>query len=1428
MNIAQLAHSCPYEVSILQVAKLLADCLWAGRKVDHSQVRAYMNRAFGGSDANGAWCWKDVYEAQECAIVLILERYAAKFQQSPATVMARLAQLEALQLTHTVRSEDSIKLQQFSTPPQLGYLLGLAAQMTADDVVIEPSAGTGLLARFARLWCGKLVLNEIDDRRISLLKQLFQQEPVFSFNAEQLHDRLPIEIQPTVVLMNPPFSATPLVNRRNAYATANHVRSAFARLVPGGRLVLLSGSWFCPTSPVWQAGLSGLDQLQVRWTATVTGNAYYKHGSTVDTRITVIDKIAEPQPMIETELVMAKGTFSVDEIEKLQTVPARAIAPPLPMTPPPLVHLTVKRQQTKRTVALPPIPVPTGFVRADIRPVTYQVIQEPQTTSDDGIYAVYQPQRVRIDGARPHPSVLCESIALNAVLPPIPTYLPMLPAAVVEQGLLSEAQLEAVIYAGEAHSRHLSGYYTVEADWEKIVATSAATPGAVRLRTGWCNGNGTGSGKGREICGTILDNFCQGRTKAVWVSRSDKLLKDARRDWCALGGIESEVVPLSQFKQGEAIALSQGILFVSYATLRSVSKVGNPSRLQQVVNWLGSDFEGVIAFDESHSMGNATIADSEYGEGSGQASQQGRAGLKLQRAVPNARVLYVSATGATKVANLGYAERLGLWGTGDFPFPSQADFIQQIEQGGVAALEMVCRDLKALGLYHAHNLSFDGVEYDSLEVELTPQQVELYDTYADAFQIIHEHLEQALRICKITDLGDKSLNKDAKRAAMSLFESTKQRFFNHLLTSMKCPTLIHSIEADLARGDACVIQLVSTAEELMERRLAEIPTQEWQNLTIDITPREYVMHYLDNAFPVRLYEEYSDENNKVRSRPVVTKDGDPVISQAALVQRDALVAKLSHLPPLASALDQLLHHFGADQVAEVTGRSRRILCERDTGRLYVSSRPSSSNVCEVQAFMDDQKRILVFSDAGSTGESYHAATKVKNNRHRNHYILEAGWVADRAVQSLGRSHRTDQSSAPLFRLVTTNVHGERRFISTIARRLDALGALTKGQRQTGGQNLFDSRDNLESPYAAAALKVFFTRLSGGHIRGHSLAQFEQTTGLTLRDSEGRLKDELPKMATFLNRMLALPIAMQNSLFSAFEELLDMTIESAKQNGTFEVGVEIIRAHSLRVVSRQQIYSHAVGGITTYIEVERLDRNFVLSADAARRLGGELLVNSRSGRAAVSLPACSTMSEEGVSIPRRELVHPASRVRIPVRELQSSCWKLALVTDWEAAWQAEADLQPEFLTSRFFLICGLLLPIWNHLQVSSENPRVFRLVTDDGEKLLGRIVDAGDMPKLVEALGINQVKLTSTEVYDLVMNKRQSYKLGNLMLKRAIVMQDARIEVVGEISQSLGLQFKAAGCFTEVMSWKTRYFIPSHEVIAPSVIEQIRALMELLG
>ena len=184
-------------------------------------------------------------------------------------------------------------------------------------------------------------------------------------------------------------------------------------------------------------------------------------------------------------------------------------------------------------------------------------------------------------------------------------------------------------------------------------------------------GDGTGCGKGRQVAAIILDHWLRGRRRALWLSASDKLLEDARRDWAAVGGSEADLIPLGKFRQGADIPQEAGILFATYATLRSPARQGKRSRLEQIVGWLadGMDedsrhaFGGVIVFDEAHAMANA--AGSKGSRGDTAPSQQGRAGLRLQNALPDARILYVSATGATTVPGLAYARRLGLWGGAD-------------------------------------------------------------------------------------------------------------------------------------------------------------------------------------------------------------------------------------------------------------------------------------------------------------------------------------------------------------------------------------------------------------------------------------------------------------------------------------------------------------------------------------------------------------------------------------------------------------------------------------------------------------------------------------------------------------------------------------------------------------------------------------------
>src|SRR5260370_30727 len=140
--------------------------------------------------------------------------------------------------------------------------------------------------------------------------------------------------------------------------------------------------------------------------------------------------------------------------------------------------------------------------------------------------------------------------------------------------------------------------------------------------------------------------------------------------------------------------------------------------------------------------------------------------------------------------------------------------------------------------------------------------------------------------CTTRACGGTTANRTATAAARSAFESNKQRFFNHLLTAMKCPTLIAAIARDLEQGHAIVLQAVSTNEAPLDRRLAQIPPSEWADLAIDITPREYVLDYLSHSFPTQLFELYSDEDGNLLSRPAYDADGSPIISREAPARPD--------------------------------------------------------------------------------------------------------------------------------------------------------------------------------------------------------------------------------------------------------------------------------------------------------------------------------------------------------------------------------------------------------------------------------------------------------------------------------------------------------------------------------------------------------------
>ncbi|KAG6605360.1 Protein FORGETTER 1, partial [Cucurbita argyrosperma subsp. sororia] len=925
-----------------------------------------------------------------------------------------------------------------------------------------------------------------------------------------------------------------------------------------------------------------------------------------------------------------------------------------------------------------------------------EVAIEVEREEDEGgivgeTFTEYHPPKLSI--GPPHPDPVVETSSLSAVQPPEPTYDLKIKDDLEKSKTLSCLQIETLVYASQRHMHHLPN----------------------DTRAGFFIGDGAGVGKGRTIAGLLWENWHHGRRKALWISVGSDLKYDARRDLDDVGAACIEVHALNKLPysklDSKSVGIREGVVFLTYSSLIASSERGR-SRLQQLVQWCGTGFDGLIVFDECHKAKNLVP------EAGSQPTRTGEAVLELQDRLPEARIIYCSATGASEPRNMGYMVRLGLWGTGT-SFIDFRDFLGALERGGVGALELVAMDMKARGMYLCRTLSYRGAEFEIVEAPLEAEMMEMYKLAAEFWA--------KLRVELMTACAYVTSDKPSTNQLWRLFWASHQRFFRHLCMSAKVPATVRLAKQALLEDKCVVIGLQSTGEA----RTEEAVTKYGLELDDFVSgPRELLLKFVEENYPLpekpeTLPEEgsvkelqrkrhsatpgislngrlrkaakwkppsdvESDEESETDSAPESTESDDefqiceicnteegrkkllqcsccehlfhpacldpPLLETETaewscqsckektdeyLKERKAVIAELLkrydaasdrkssllaiirslNLPnnPLDDIIDQL---GGPDKVAEITGR-RGMLVRASNGK-GVTYQPRNSkdvtmemvNMHEKQLFMDGKKFVAIISEAGSAGVSLQADRRAANQKRRVHFTLELPWSADRAIQQFGRTHRSNQASAPEYRLLFTNLGGERRFASIVAKRLESLGALTQGDRRAG---LSLSAYNYDSAYGKMALTVMYRGImeqdvlpveppgcssgkpdsirdfienakaalnSVGIIRDAVLA-----TGKDSGKTSGRIvESDMNDIGRFLNRLLGLPPEIQNRIFELFVSILDLLVQKARIEGNLDSGIVDMRANVIELRgSPKTVHVDPVSGASTMLFTFTLDR-----------------------------------------------------------------------------------------------------------------------------------------------------------------------------------------------------------------------------------------------
>lgn len=853
-----------------------------------------------------------------------------------------------------------------------------------------------------------------------------------------------------------------------------------------------------------------------------------------------------------------------------------------------------------------------------------------------------------------HPSPLIQTTALSSVKFPPLIYEISLPAELIEEGLLSRPQLENIYYACQIHESPFS---------------------STGHRKGYLIGDGTGVGKGRQIAGIILENVIRNKLfKHLWISASANLMDDAKRDlhdikFQQFTGFNLSCTNIIEYSSTSQLP-AEGIVFSTYAALNR--------RKEQIIKWLGDDFEGLMIFDESHKAKGLMLDSDSVDKTNKKSTKTGLCVKDLQDRLKRARVIYASATGATIPENLAFMSRLDLFGGDKTLFKEFNDFKEASTRGGMGLMEIVSAYLKSKGQYNARTLSYDGCTFELCQTDMVKNQIDKYDSscalWQDVYEILfdgiedgkftfpvkeHEDLKRKNNEESIFDedederpliISEEILNneQDLIKYLKRYYFSAHQRFFKSLCVSLKVPTAIKIAKQAVAEGHAVVIGLQGTGEanfnketkdkkdeleDVDDDNLFSAPSRMLKSLIIKTMPLPKKPASLIAADIKKRKRELSKDKKSSRYKPddniieiddsddedeninqnVLEHDSyiDSLIEnvddqmelreknyQNAVNERMTLFARIDGLELPGNPLDLLIYELGGgDKVAELTGRKIRAMNQNQKWECENRSKDGEStnelNLQERRAFMEGTKLIAIISDAASSGISLHADRRVSNQKRRVHITLELAWSSDKAVQQLGRSHRSNQSSSPKYVLLISPQGGERRFASAVCKRLQSMGALTQADR--GASSGSESLDafNYDTVYGNKALKKLILAIECERVDEH-MPRLDLVEDESLIKEVAFMKD-IPeeeinfsiaakswlrsvgfkevKVSSFFNRILGLATKKQNYLFDAFESMFEIEINLAKKEDRYDTGISRVQGKILTLEAPTIILTH---------------------------------------------------------------------------------------------------------------------------------------------------------------------------------------------------------------------------------------------------------------
>ncbi|KAH0474959.1 MAG: hypothetical protein KVP17_004049 [Porospora cf. gigantea B] len=512
-------------------------------------------------------------------------------------------------------------------------------------------------------------------------------------------------------------------------------------------------------------------------------------------------------------------------------------------------------------------------------------------------------------------------------------------------------------------------------------------------------------------------------------------------------------------------------------------------------------------------------------------------------------------------------------------------------------------DMKALGCYSCRVLSFKDIVFEMVNVDSSAVFRKQYDDVAAILTAMLHHIRQVFRSLegerRFQEVMAGSFPESAKW--LNQFWGLQQRVFKQLLVTQKVQKVVQLTEDCIRQDKQVVISLWTTGEAALKSLCGEEITD--FVAVVKVGMQNMMAKWWATGYPRTFPEEYTD-----------------------------LVRRIENLDLPPNPLDDLILKLGGpSRVAELSGRSVRLV-KTANGVSMVCRKAvncESVNVEEARAFQTGLKRVAIITEAASQGISLHADKSRGPSRVRVMMCLELPWAADKAVQQFGRVHRSNQEFCPEYRLLVSDIGGERRFVACIASRMKMMGAITKGDRRAAfassnaqledgevnpqGVSLLDFDVYSHHGYQARRILLNYLRFASGatphppdfkvpHMK--FIKEYGSTSDFAnlVMDHMCTFQLDTPDvghagsqhMDRFLNRMLLMPVRIQNHLFEVFVSIFNTLVQFALDAGELDLGLEDVNwSHgyyrSATLIGREVLYYDEASELNTVHLCYRLDR-----------------------------------------------------------------------------------------------------------------------------------------------------------------------------------------------------------------------------------------------